>query len=432
MNHIFGILIFTHFINPLAFGAARPQEVADFLCSEIFGSRNTYNYEEHFSNTFREILTKNDLQMVVEQVVEATGKCFKAETPTPEMSGWYHIDLISESGNQINLRFSLDPDNRDLINGLLIQDVNLLSFPLDTWEELEEKLNSLEGNISLSITNFSQEKMNREISPNEMHPLGSTFKVSVLGALADQIINGKINWEDFFPIRKEWKSLPSGVMQDWEEGKKVSVKDFATHMIQISDNTATDHLIHLIGREEVEKQLFSLGNTFISENIPFLTTSELFKLKWGFPIEFSTSYLNASEISRRNFLDNEVFKLPLDGIINNISEKPTMIKDLEWFGSTEDLCLAMKGLREKNLPEILEILSKNTPNSEAGPNSHWNYIGFKGGSEPGVYTMAYLLQNHDGNWGCVSLAWHNEKKPLNFWVFNDLVKKILKFSEKEI
>ncbi len=94
--------------------------------------------------------------MVVDQVVEATGKCLKAETTTSEINGWYHIELVSESGNRINLRFSLEIDNPGLINGLFIQDVNLLSDSLETWEEIEEKLNSLEGNISLFITKFNQ------------------------------------------------------------------------------------------------------------------------------------------------------------------------------------------------------------------------------------------------------------------------------------
>ena len=43
-------------------------------------------------------------------------------------------------------------------------------------------------------------------------------------------------------------------------------------MIAISDNTATDHLIDLVGRDRVEAALTVFGHSDPAMTVPFLTT----------------------------------------------------------------------------------------------------------------------------------------------------------------
>jgi beta-lactamase class A len=105
----------------------------------------------------------------------------------------------------------------------------------------------------------------------------------VLGALADAVQTGQMTWQEARPISSTWKSLPSGVMHTCPDGQNVSLLEYATKMISISDNTATDHLIGILGREAIEAVLPQMGNDFVSDNRPFLTTGEMFKLKWALP-----------------------------------------------------------------------------------------------------------------------------------------------------
>ena len=49
-------------------------------------------------------------------------------------------------------------------------------------------------------------------------------------------------------------------MQDWPPGAAVTVETLATLMISVSDNTATDTLIRLVGRERVEARLAASGH----------------------------------------------------------------------------------------------------------------------------------------------------------------------------
>ena len=37
----------------------------------------------------------------------------------------------------------------------------------------------------------------------------------------------------------------------------------------------------------------------------------------------------------------------------------------------------------------------------------WSYAGYKGGSEPGVINMSWLLRDATGEWSVVTLSWNN-------------------------
>ena len=44
------------------------------------------------------------------------------------------------------------------------------------------------------------------------------------------------------------------------------------------------------------------------------------------------------------------------------------------------------------------------PPADAG---RWRYLGYKGGSEPGVIAMSFLAQRQDGDWYALSASWNN-------------------------
>jgi beta-lactamase class A len=55
-------------------------------------------------------------------------------------------------------------------------------------------------------------------------------------------------------VAAQLKGLPSGQPQNELDGTQISVLDTAAKMISISDNTAADMLINLVGRSAVEAQ----------------------------------------------------------------------------------------------------------------------------------------------------------------------------------
>ena len=56
--------------------------------------------------------------------------------------------------------------------------------------------------------------------------------------------------------------------------------------------------------------------------------------------------------------------------------------------------------------EARAILSIN-PALPAPVAGKWAFVGYKGGSEPGVIHMTYLLQGKDGGWYVLSGGWNN-------------------------
>jgi beta-lactamase class A len=93
------------------------------------------------------------------------------------------------------------------------------------------------------------------IDPATPGPLGSAFKLYVLGALGNAVASGKARWNQPLVITARLKRLPSGVLQAEPDGTAVSVQDTAAKMISFNDNTATDMLINLVGRPAVEAAL---------------------------------------------------------------------------------------------------------------------------------------------------------------------------------
>lgn len=116
-------------------------------------------------------------------------------------------------------------------------------------------------------------------SGDPVAPLGSIFKLYVLAELARQVAAGELDLEQTVAIDEELKSLPSGVLQDREAGTELTLRELAELMIRISDNTATDHLIRVVGRERIEQHLAEYRSSVPERNTPFLTTREMFLIK---------------------------------------------------------------------------------------------------------------------------------------------------------
>lgn len=224
-------------------------------------------------------------------------------------------------------------------------------------------------------------------------PLGSAFKLYVLGAVADAVAAGDMAWTDQIVITDELKSVPSGVLQDREDGSTTTVREAAELMISISDNTATDLLINLVGRERVEQKQAAYGHSQPALNIPFLTTREWAVMKLGPGAEeLRAGYLAADEAGRRAIL-SDIADVRADSLAGAAFLNPIEPDRLEWFGSLLDLCAVHVRLQERaqepSLEPVAEILSLNP----GVPSEGWDYIAFKGGSEPGLITASWLVRD---------------------------------------
>lgn len=406
---------------------------ASFICEVILKNKD-YVYADHFSNGFITAIPENYFRSITKDVSDTIGTCshYNLESAVIDKQTKKVTHTYAFYGHKkhiAHIQFVLNNTSR--FQSFSISNIDFPEIKLDTWVEIRTHLNSLDGITSLSLVDFST-NVKQEVRSQTKQPIGSAFKLYVLGELADQIENSNRKWLDTIQIKNEWKSLPSGVLQNEPEGTEITLKELANKMISISDNTATDHLIHTLGRENVEQQLLIMNNSFVAENLPFMTTAELFKLKWATPLDQIDQYILKSPQAKLDFLEGPIKETPLSQVGSNGNDftSPVAINDLEWFASTNDLCKAMQHLNSLANPNVHEALSLNTP--FINEKSHWKFAGYKGGSEPGVLTMTFLLQSQKDKWGCLSFAIQNPKNNLNQWIVTDTVAKILKYAEKEL
>lgn len=347
--------------------------------------------DEHFSPEYLAAVPLAEINAVLAAVAGPTGWTllrYEGDDTTAR---------ILVQGAAVFLVFvGLDPEGRI---GALFGDIY---FPAPaTWEELDDRLTALAPRTSLlaaRITNGRCE-LAHGVSPRQVMPLASSFKLYVLGALAHEVQRGAAMWDEPLAIRDDWKSLGSGVFQTFAPGTLLSLREYANAMISISDNTATDHLMGRLGRVRVEAQQLRFRMTDPQRNAPFLTTRELFTLKLTDYPRMATVFEGLPSPLQRLYLAGLVDKLPLPPIESVESwTTPRSINTIEWFASPADVCRAFAGLDRQaatpGLEPVGDALSLEDGALLLDPDT-WRQTWFKGGSELGVLTLNYLARTSD-------------------------------------
>ena len=92
-----------------------------------------------------------------------------------------------------------------------------------------------------------------EIAVNADRPMetASTIKLTLLTELFEQIKAGKLALTDKYTVTKADQVGGTGIIQDLDVGDALTIKDLATLMVIVSDNTATDVLFRAVGGPEV-------------------------------------------------------------------------------------------------------------------------------------------------------------------------------------
>ena len=219
-------------------------------------------------------------------------------------------------------------------------------------------------------------------NPDQALAVGSAFKLGVLKALKDDIDSGRRKWSDVVTLKAEDMSLPSGMLQSWPAGAPLTLHTLATLMISISDNTAADTLLKLVGRDKVEA---ALGIA------PVLSTRELFILKANH--DLLSRYVAADAEGARKLLE-EVDALPLPDV-NKVMTPFT--PGAEWHVPPNTLCALMAEVADLDVTQV---------NAGVVPKTDWASVSFKGGSEVGVLSLVTQAKAKDGATYCVAAIWN--------------------------
>ncbi len=283
----------------------------------------------------------------------------------------------------------------------------------ESIDDVADEMRKLRGKTSLLVQRIGDRPLTVvELNPDAPLAIGSAFKLYVLAAMASQ---SRDAWTKTVTLRDDLKSLGAAGLEGWKAGAPITIHTLASLMISRSDNTATDHLIDFLGRQEIERTAASLGNR---RNLPFLSTAEAFKLKAS--PDLRKRWIDGDEAARRKLLAGPVREMSREGL--EFPATPAAIDQIEWFASVKELCgLVPQFIR---FPETLrEILAINP--GMRYRRSAWKYVGFKGGSETGVLNATLLLQSTAGDWYTVSATWNDATAALDEPAFFDLVQDVI-------
>ncbi len=327
------------------------------------------------------------------------------------------VAVVSASGGVPRVQVALTVDSRGLISGLRFSPPP--PPPPATWAGVDAALRSVAPGVRLLVANVTSGSCQpvHSIDPATAAPLGSAFKLYVLDALGNAIASGKVGWHQPLAITARVKSLPSGELQTKPDGTTISVQDTAAQMISISDNTAANMLISLVGRPAVEAALTATGMADPARDRPFLTTREMFILKLGHWPALAQRYITANEAGRRALLATTVDRASLPtAAAAQAWTTPRDINSLEWFASASDICRVYTSLaalaRRPGLSPVGDVMSLNDGGLQLDP-AQWKTTWFKGGSEPGVATLAYLATTQTGRSYVVAVLADNPSQPIN-------------------
>jgi hypothetical protein len=328
------------------------------------------------------------------------------------------VASISADGVGGRAEIWLTVDSRGLISWLRIGPA--ATGPTSTsWASVDDILRSVAPQVHLLVAQVSNGSCQpvHGIDPATAAPLGSAFKLYVLDALGTAVASGKVRWNQQLSVTSQVKGLPPGELQIEPNGTQVSVLDAAAKMISLSDNTAADMLINLVGRPAVEAALTATGMARPAMNRPFLTTREIFVLKLDQWPALAKRYIAADEPGRRALLASVVDRAPLPtAAAAGAWTTPRDINSLEYFASASDICRAYAALaalgRQPGLTPIGQVLSVNDDGLQLDP-AQWRTTWFKNGSEPGVLALAYLATTRTGRSYVVTVLADNPSQPID-------------------
>lgn len=97
------------------------------------------------------------------------------------------------------------------------------------------------------------------VKPDERVRTASTIKLPILVALFAEAAAGRVDWNEKIMVTADDKVSGSGVLKDFGDGLVVTLRDLATLMIVVSDNTATNLVLDRIGADTVNRHLEQMG-----------------------------------------------------------------------------------------------------------------------------------------------------------------------------
>ena len=238
-----------------------------------------------------------------------------------------------------------------------------------------EKLNSVVRSSDAVVGVAIKELKSGEefvINGDEIFPQASSIKIHILTELYRQAESGKLRLSDIVPLRESTKVGGGQILTELGLNTvSMSIRDYAVMMIMLSDNTATNMLIDLVGMENVNKNLRALGatRTKLQRVMMDVKAAAEGRENIGTPREVMMvlEKLYRGEIVNRKTCDDmlSILRKPKDGPIK--AGVPSAVEVANKEGEVEGIRCDVGIVYLPGAPYIICVMTKLLLNADDGP-----------------------------------------------------------------
>ena len=215
-------------------------------------------------------------------------------------------------------------------------------------KKVRKEIKNFKGKVALFAKNLDT-GASYGVNENDWVRTASTIKVPIMAATFTFVAEGQFKWDDELVLTKEKKVSGAGILPEFGDGLRLTLRDAVHLMITLSDNTATNLVLDHVTTDAVNDklELFGFKVTRCLRKINGGGESKLFYSDWnkkpdGSPSRYGIGVSTPREmvellekIERGEIVSPEVGKEMIsilkrqqyhDGIARNIKDAETATK----------------------------------------------------------------------------------------------------------
>jgi beta-lactamase class A len=125
-------------------------------------------------------------------------------------------------------------------------------------QRVRAEVSQFKGKVSLFAKNLDTGAV-YELAGDDRVSTASTIKIAIMVEAFARVSEGKAKWTDELVLTKEKKVGGSGILNEFGDGLRLTLRDAVTLMMIMSDNTATNLVIDVLTADAVNARMASLG-----------------------------------------------------------------------------------------------------------------------------------------------------------------------------
>ncbi|MDQ6929686.1 MAG: class A beta-lactamase-related serine hydrolase [Candidatus Eremiobacteraeota bacterium] len=225
------------------------------------------------------------------------------------------------------------------------------------------------GNVAMEIKDLAS-GFTEGINSSASMPAASTIKIPVMVEVFHQLQEGKFDFNTTVTLRASDKDWGSGSLCDRRAGTPFAVSHLLTAMITVSDNTATNMLIRLVGREHINEEMTQMGlqHTHLGDSI----RSEGNAIRWALRSSPADMVILLSHMANSDLIDEwsskEMISILSGQQHNGLLPQPlpSGLQIAHKTGTLHDTLNDVGIVYAATTPYVIAVMTTNLPSLWAG------------------------------------------------------------------